>query len=88
VNGHNAAAPTSGPGSHHDGIVAWWGPYYLIDLAEANVSAAGVLGRDREMAAVAAFLDAVPSGPAGLVLEGAAGIGKTTRVERGCDPGC
>src|SRR5262245_51347704 len=30
------------------------------------------------MAAVAAFLDAVGSGPAGLVLEGAAGIGKTT----------
>jgi DNA-binding CsgD family transcriptional regulator len=30
------------------------------------------------MAAVAAFLDAVPSGPVGLVLEGAAGIGKTT----------
>jgi len=30
------------------------------------------------MAAVAAFLDGVPSGPCGLVLEGAAGIGKTT----------
>src|SRR5215468_1934150 len=30
------------------------------------------------MAAVAAFLDAVGSGSAGLVLEGAAGIGKTT----------
>jgi len=39
---------------------------------------AGVVGRDREMAAVAAFLDALPSGPCGLVLEGAAGIGKTT----------
>jgi predicted ATPase len=42
------------------------------------VSGAGVVGRDREMAAVAAFLDAVRSGPCGLVLEGAAGIGKTT----------
>jgi hypothetical protein len=42
------------------------------------VSAAGAVGREREMAAVAAFLDAVPSGPTGLVLEGAAGIGKTT----------
>jgi hypothetical protein len=30
------------------------------------------------MAAVAAFLHALPSGPCGLVLEGAAGIGKTT----------
>ena len=39
---------------------------------------AGMVGRDREMAAVAAFLDALPSGPCGLVLEGAAGIGKTT----------
>jgi hypothetical protein len=42
------------------------------------VPVAGVVGRDREMAAVAAFLDALPSGPCGLVLEGAAGIGKTT----------
>jgi DNA-binding CsgD family transcriptional regulator len=42
------------------------------------VPVAGVVGRGREMAAVAAFLDAVPSGPCGLVLEGAAGIGKTT----------
>src|SRR6516164_348507 len=30
------------------------------------------------MAAVEAFLDAVPAGPCGLLLEGAAGIGKTT----------
>jgi DNA-binding CsgD family transcriptional regulator len=42
------------------------------------VPVAGVVGRDREMAAVAALLDAVPAGPAGLVLEGAAGVGKTT----------
>jgi dipeptidyl aminopeptidase/acylaminoacyl peptidase len=42
------------------------------------VSAEGVVGRDRELAAVAAFLDAVPSGPRGLLLEGEAGIGKTT----------
>jgi hypothetical protein len=44
----------------------------------APVTGAGVVGRDREIAAVAAFLDAVPSGPCGLLLEGAAGIGKTT----------
>lgn len=42
------------------------------------MSGAGVVGRDRELAAVAAFLDAVPSGPCGLLLEGEAGIGKTT----------
>ena len=42
------------------------------------MTVAGVVGRDREMAAVAAFLDAVPAGPAGLLLEGAAGIGKST----------
>lgn len=42
------------------------------------MTGAGVVGRDREMAAVAAFLDGVPSGPCGLLLEGAAGIGKTT----------
>ncbi len=38
----------------------------------------GVFGRGRELGAVAAFLDGVPSGPSGLVLEGEAGIGKTT----------
>jgi DNA-binding NarL/FixJ family response regulator len=37
-----------------------------------------VFGRGRELGAVAAFLDGVPSGPSGLVLEGEAGIGKTT----------
>src|SRR5215472_10717090 len=54
-------------------------PYYLVNWAEETpVPVADVVGRDREMAALAAFLDAVPSGPCGLVLEGAAGIGKTT----------
>jgi hypothetical protein len=47
-------------------------------LAGAPVPGTGVVGRDREMAAVAAFLNAVSSGPCGLLLEGAAGIGKTT----------
>src|SRR5215469_12685985 len=42
------------------------------------VSAAGVVGRGRELDAVGAFLDAVRSGPCGLVLQGDAGIGKTT----------
>src|SRR5215472_15520997 len=38
----------------------------------------GLLGRSRELGAVAAFLDGLPSGPSGLVLEGEAGIGKTS----------
>jgi DNA-binding CsgD family transcriptional regulator len=38
----------------------------------------GVLGRSRELGTVAAFLDAVPSGPSSLLLAGEAGIGKTT----------
>lgn len=38
----------------------------------------GVFGRGREFGAVAAFLDRLPSGPSGLLLEGEAGIGKTT----------
>src|SRR5215472_10642091 len=38
----------------------------------------GVVGRGRELDAVAAFLDRVPSGASGLLLEGEAGIGKTT----------
>src|SRR5215469_11722965 len=42
------------------------------------ISAKNVVGRDGELAAVAAFLDAVSSGPGGLLLAGEAGIGKTT----------
>jgi len=37
-----------------------------------------VIGREGELAAMAQFLDSVPAGPAGLVLEGEAGSGKTT----------
>ncbi|MGA3154531.1 MAG: ATP-binding protein [Streptosporangiaceae bacterium] len=43
----------------------------------------GVVGRDRELATVTAFLDALPSGASGLLLEGAAGIGKTTVWDAG-----
>jgi hypothetical protein len=39
---------------------------------------AAVFGRDGELGAVERFLDGVPSGPSALVLEGTAGIGKTT----------
>src|SRR6516162_8365792 len=38
----------------------------------------GVFGRGRELDVVAAFLDGLPSGPGGLLLEGEAGIGKPT----------
>ncbi len=37
-----------------------------------------VLGRDLEMIHVARFIDRIPNGPTGLLLEGEAGIGKTT----------
>ena len=37
-----------------------------------------VVGRERELAAVDAFLAAVPDGPRALLVEGEAGIGKTT----------
>jgi predicted ATPase len=37
-----------------------------------------IVGRERELAAVGAFLTAVPDGPRALLLEGEAGIGKTT----------
>ena len=37
-----------------------------------------VLGRDDELAEVRRFLGAVPSGPCALIVEGSAGIGKTT----------
>jgi DNA-binding CsgD family transcriptional regulator/tetratricopeptide (TPR) repeat protein len=37
-----------------------------------------VVGREQELAAIDAFLDAQPGGPAVLLVEGEAGIGKTT----------
>ena len=37
-----------------------------------------VVGRERELAAVGAFLVAVPDGPRALLVEGEAGMGKTT----------
>jgi len=37
-----------------------------------------VVGREREIAAVASFLEGFDRGPRGLVLEGEAGVGKTT----------
>jgi DNA-binding CsgD family transcriptional regulator len=37
-----------------------------------------LIGRDEELARVGAFLDSLTSGPAALVLEGEAGIGKTS----------
>lgn len=42
-----------------------------------------VAGRDRELATVTAFLDGLASGPSGLLLEGEAGIGKTTVWDAG-----
>jgi DNA-binding CsgD family transcriptional regulator/tetratricopeptide (TPR) repeat protein len=40
-----------------------------------------IIGRDQELAALRAFLDANRDGPAALLLEGEAGIGKTTLWE-------
>ena len=37
-----------------------------------------VVGRERELAEVGAFLSAVPDGPSALLIDGDAGIGKTT----------
>ena len=37
-----------------------------------------LVGRERELQELVRFLDAVPSGPVGLLFEGDAGIGKTT----------
>lgn len=44
-----------------------------------------VVGREAELAAVAAFLDAGAVGPAALLVEGEAGIGKTTIVAAALD---
>jgi AAA ATPase domain len=44
----------------------------------ATRTATEIVGRDRELEAVGRLLDRVKDGPAALVLEGEAGIGKTT----------
>jgi hypothetical protein len=42
-----------------------------------------ILGRDVELAAIASWFDRLVAGPVALVLEGEAGIGKTTLWEAG-----
>src|SRR5215472_4985550 len=39
---------------------------------------AAVIGREREIAVMSAFLDPMPRGPRALLVEGEAGIGKST----------
>jgi DNA-binding CsgD family transcriptional regulator len=46
-------------------------------------TAPGLVGRDEELAAVAAFLESTESLPGALLLEGEAGIGKTTLLRAG-----
>jgi DNA-binding CsgD family transcriptional regulator len=42
-----------------------------------------ILGRDAELAELEHFIESLPAGPSALVLEGAAGIGKTTLWQAG-----
>jgi DNA-binding CsgD family transcriptional regulator len=49
-----------------------------LEDMRAAVGRPGIRGRDEELAALARFLDGVPGDAAGLVIEGEAGIGKTT----------
>jgi hypothetical protein len=44
-----------------------------------------VFGREGELAAVSSFLDDTASGPAALLLEGEAGVGKTTLWREGVE---
>ncbi|MFL5799302.1 MAG: AAA family ATPase [Actinomycetota bacterium] len=45
----------------------------------------GPVGRQAELEAISRFLDGIPSGPSGLVLEGDAGIGKSTLLNAAVD---
>src|SRR5215212_4490311 len=54
-------------------------------ITEEDRVTSGVIGRDEELAAVRAFVTSVSDGPAGLVIEGEAGIGKTTLWRAGVD---
>ncbi len=44
-----------------------------------------IVGRDEELAALHAFFDTAGEGPAAVVLEGEAGIGKTTIWQAGVE---
>jgi predicted ATPase len=44
-----------------------------------------IVSREEELSSLHAFIDAVREGPAALVLEGEAGIGKSTRCVAGDD---
>ena len=46
-----------------------------------------IVGRDEEVASVSAFVDEVPEAPVALVLEGEAGIGKSTLWLAGVEHG-
>lgn len=51
----------------------------LIGPLEASLlETRSVVGRERELSCLESFLDAVPAGPVGLLLEGEVGVGKTT----------
>jgi DNA replication protein DnaC len=45
----------------------------------------GVVGRDSELASLRDFVSSIPAGAAVLVLEGDAGVGKTTLWEAGLE---
>jgi len=49
------------------------------------MTAFGVIGRDSELATLSAFLDELADGSVALVLEGDAGVGKTTLWRAGID---
>lgn len=48
------------------------------EMITERLAAAPIVGREEELAVLAGFLDGVQEGPAALLLEGEAGIGKTT----------
>jgi DNA-binding CsgD family transcriptional regulator len=49
------------------------------------VATVGVIGRDEELAALGEFLSSLPAGPAGFLLVGEPGVGKTTLWRAGID---
>ena len=50
----------------------------MASLAAISAPSTNVIGRNEELAIVAAFLDGLPEGPAALIFSGAPGAGKTT----------
>ena len=87
-SGLRAPDPAPKPGSLRPDRIGLTSPWASADASDID-GGAGTgsmpIGRDAEAARIGGFLDEVPRGPRVLLIEGEAGIGKTTLLKEGHD---